>query len=78
MATLYFPKKTREGMVRKGISESDIEDVYASGEYHQAGDSHMMLKRYKSQGFEIGLYYIPDDRISGRNVVIATWKRKIT
>lgn len=38
--------------------------------------SHMMVKKYKTSGYEIGLYYAMDN-FSGRPAITHVWKRLI-
>lgn len=77
MATPHFPKKTLDKMRNSGISESDILDTFNSGEHFTTSTgSHMMVKRYQSYGYEIGLYYVIDN-FSGRPVITHVWKRKL-
>lgn len=77
MTSPHFPNKTLEKMRNSGISENDALDTYNSGEHSTTSTgSHMMIKRYPSYGYEIGLYYVLDN-FSNRNVITHVWKRKI-
>lgn len=77
MASAHFPKKTLDKMRNLGISESYALDTFNNGEHSSAsGGSHMMTKRYPSQGYEIGLFYTIDN-FSGRYVITHIWKRPI-
>lgn len=77
MTSPFLPKKTLDKMKKEGITESDVLDTFHSGEHSSlSGGSHMMVKRYPSYGYEIGLYYASDN-FSGRPVVTHVWKRPI-
>lgn len=77
MATPHFPKKTLDSMRNKSISKSDVLDTFHSGEYFSTSTgAHMMVKRYPSYGYKIGLYYLLDN-FTGRPVITSVWERKI-
>lgn len=77
MASPHFPKKTLDKMIKAGIKESDVLDTYNSGEHTKTSTgSHMVVKRYQTSGYEIGLFYTLDN-FSGRYVITHIWKRPI-
>ena len=76
MASPHFPNKTLNKMKNLSISQNDVLDTFNSGEHFStATGSHMMVKRYQSFGYEIGLYYVLDN-FSGRPVITHVWKNQ--
>ena len=74
MSTLYFPPATLNKMAKKGINEADIYDVFNKGEHGVTPDAKVVVRKYN--GYEIGCFYGPTNKVSFDYIVIATWKRE--
>lgn len=72
---LYFPPKVLNKMKNLSVTENDILDVYNHGEYGKTiTGTNMAVKKYPSQGYEIGIYYSANKYASG-DVILSVWKR---
>lgn len=77
MPPLFIPPRTILKMKNAGIRDADIDDLFKRGEHlmSKAG-AKMVIKKHPHSGYEIGAYYVTDDKY-GRYVVTAAWKRKL-
>ncbi len=73
MASVFIPPKTIHKMTKLGISESQVMDVFNSGE-HGKFPSGKFNATKKYSGSEIGICYFRDE--TGRYVLYGPWTRK--
>lgn len=69
---VFIPTKTLRKSAKLGLSESQIMDVFNSGEEFTMKNGSKAMKR-KYSGYEIGLVYVR--RSNGEYVITAVWKR---
>lgn len=73
MKVPFFPSKTIEKMRILGVSESQIVDVFNTGDYKTSENgSKMAIKRISN--FELGCFYDQNSK-TGEYVITGVWKR---
>ena len=73
MSSPYIPPSVIKKMYEKGISESEVLDVFNNGEYKITSKGiPMAVKKYS--GYDIGFFYSRNSN-TGEYIITAIWKR---
>ncbi len=72
MISIFFPEKTLLKMLKVGITEADVYDVFNKGEHGVTPNSKVAIRKYN--GYEIGCFYANTNKVSFDYIIISVWK----
>lgn len=71
---VYFPPQIIQKLKEYSLRESDVWDVINHGEYlTKPNGTKMIVRHYKSLGYEIGILYKPHDTYD--YIILSVWKQ---